>query len=158
MLGMATVIGLLLLLLGGTAHGLWSYYVTMKSMESKLKELDRVEVIKDEVESLKAREKRENILDEARDLRQHFARVREALASYVAAFQATLARELPEGHSQHISEMLDAIRERLDALERVSNPPQFEAGVGPVTSTDVFAQQEKYRRDVQAAVKDLDEP
>ena len=39
MLGLATAVGIHALLLAGTLNGLWSYYVTMKSLESKLAEL-----------------------------------------------------------------------------------------------------------------------
>src|SRR5262249_57139237 len=52
MLGLATAIAILAMLLAGTLKGLWSYYVTMKSIHSKLLELDEAEAIKSAVEKL----------------------------------------------------------------------------------------------------------
>ena len=43
MLGLATAIAILALLVAGTLNGLWSYYVTIKAIESKLGELDEAE-------------------------------------------------------------------------------------------------------------------
>src|SRR3954447_21915074 len=52
MLGLATAIAILAMLLAGTLNGLWSYYITVKSIESKLKELDKAEDLKEAISKL----------------------------------------------------------------------------------------------------------
>src|SRR4051794_8751894 len=52
MLGLATAIAILAMLLAVTLNGLWSYYVTMKGIESKLAELDEAEQLKRTVDDL----------------------------------------------------------------------------------------------------------
>jgi signal transduction histidine kinase len=49
MLGLGLVVGTMVLLLGGTLRGLWSYYVTMNSIRSKTAELHAAEDLKEAV-------------------------------------------------------------------------------------------------------------
>ena len=52
MLGLATAIAILAMLLAGTLWGLWAYHITMLGVRSKLAELDEAEVLKLAVEKL----------------------------------------------------------------------------------------------------------
>ena len=52
MLGLATAIAILAVLLAVTLNGLWSFYVTTKGIECKLTELDEAENLKKIVDEL----------------------------------------------------------------------------------------------------------
>jgi len=53
MLGLILVVGVMALLLGGTLHGLWSYWATIQSIKSKDLELKQAEDLKDAIITLK---------------------------------------------------------------------------------------------------------
>src|SRR5581483_12251561 len=52
MLGLALVVGVMALLLGGTLHGLWSYYNTMNNIRGTETELKSAEALKESVGKL----------------------------------------------------------------------------------------------------------
>jgi signal transduction histidine kinase len=52
MLALATAIAILAMLLAGTLNGLWSYHITMKYIEGKLKELNEAAPLKEQVSRL----------------------------------------------------------------------------------------------------------
>src|SRR5437868_4073834 len=95
LLGLATAIAILGLLLAGTLNGLWSYYVTMKSIASKLGELEQAEQLKESVAHLALPDGNEDPLKVVYRLNDELINHAEKdLASFEIAFNITLNKKL----------------------------------------------------------------
>src|SRR5205823_6494320 len=117
MLGLATAIAILAMLLAGTLNGLWSYYVTMKSIRSKLNELDRAEELKPAVTELaQLPESTSNPANEFRVLAERIPKARTTLDAFEDAFRTTLSRELTTDDGAHLSGLIASLRTQLDEL------------------------------------------
>lgn len=113
MLGLALVVGLVAVLLGGTLKGLASYRATVNVFDSKLVELHAVRELKANllpVSDLRAGMRRDEV--------KHRVQVaRDALAVYEAKLQDTLARQRdPEG-GMHEMELIAGMREHFAELD-----------------------------------------
>lgn len=158
MLGMVTVVAILGMLLAGTLNGLWAYYVTMKSIDSKLIELDKAELFKTSVAALALPEKMENSRQEAADLERRMRKAQMALGDYTEAFQTTLDRELTPDDGHHIRELINALNEQFERLRKANRPVTItDADIGPISSQDLLhSQRLRYRQEVQKQIRDLE--
>src|SRR4051812_44788158 len=94
LLGLATAIAILVLFLAGTLNGLWSYYVTMKAIDSKLNELNKAETFKDKIAQLAIKDNPEAFLKHVYELEDsRIAHAEKALDHFAEAFQTTLGRD-----------------------------------------------------------------
>ncbi len=120
MLGLATAIAILAMLLAGTLNGLWSYYVTVKSIESKLKELDAAEKLKTKVDHLSRTlpEKTDDPLRTFLTFDQHIPEAQQALDNFKTAFEDTLSRKLTRDDGKDIAGYIDALKTQLDDLHQ----------------------------------------
>lgn len=117
LLGLATAIAILGLLLAGTLNGLWSYYVTMKTVDSKLRELDAAEELKDAVEKLAEKEPIEHFPVRVLALRDtYIPKAHKALDSFEGEVHSTLRRELTSDDGAQITGLTGKLREQLNAL------------------------------------------
>src|SRR4051794_26265995 len=133
MLALVTVGAVTALLLAGTFKGLWSYYLTMKSIGSKLDELDQAEKLKTAVGDLLPHDT-EKLKAAASDLRQQMGKkrtevdelqekindVRRALSEYTRAFQSTVNRELETDDPRHIEGILHQLDVQLDSFTKAA--------------------------------------
>jgi two-component system, NtrC family, sensor kinase len=146
MLGLATAIGILAMLLAGTLNGLWSYYVTMKSIESKLEELDKAEVLKSAVSNLTRSlpESSNNPVQTFDTFKRSIPQTRRALDGFEKAFQETLRRELTDDDGDHIDGLIAGLRRHLDTLEgKVPRPDEFNGAVVGRGSGEPYIQRRK---------------
>ncbi len=114
-LGLGLVVAIVALLLAGTLKGLLSYYWTMKSIDSKLAELEKAEALKTALSELRSPEV---AVDQNGDkLEEKMAQAREALDAYEAALQETLNKGLdPNGGADELI-LIEALREKFTALQ-----------------------------------------
>jgi signal transduction histidine kinase len=120
-LGLALVVGIMALLLGGTLKGLLSYRTTMKSMNSKLEELKAAQRLHETIDELA------NAVDDSPHSRvqlnyQHMLQLvptaRSALAAYRLQLGETMqrGRDADNGYSE--MQLVSSIDQRLGDLER----------------------------------------
>jgi signal transduction histidine kinase len=94
-LGLGLVVAITVLLLAGTFKGLASYMATMKTMSSKLAELQKAYELKNAVGTLAAKSEpppTRTLADQKLDLKEKLEAVRVALETYDAQLQDTLNR------------------------------------------------------------------
>ncbi len=156
MLGLAAAVAILAMLLAGTLNGLWSYYVTMKGIGSKLRELDEAEQLKPDVAALNLPERPDNPVGAFRTLAERIPRARASLERFDEAFQETLRRDVTDDDGEHVGGIIAALRVKLDRLGEALKPSEklFSGGVTLGGSVDdVYA---KERERIQLLVKDLE--
>jgi signal transduction histidine kinase len=120
MLGLGLVVGIMLLLLGGTLFGLLSYLATMKTVDSKLAELKKAIDLKEAMNSLAAPYPAGSTgYDEERDyLQGKIADVRAKLDEYRKQLEQTVAKHRdPDGGAREAG-AIDGLEERLKSLDR----------------------------------------
>lgn len=121
-LGLAAAIAILGLLLAGTLNGLWSYYVTMKGIESKLGELDEAEKLKSAVAALQLPSGQPRGLPrssphEALYLLDKKARAADRrLTEFEDAFKDTLRRKLSTDDGSMVAGQIEELRQQLSRL------------------------------------------
>jgi two-component system NtrC family sensor kinase len=148
LLGLGLVEGLMGLLLAGTLIGLLSYHWTMKSIDSKLSELDAAEALKETVAALAALDQ-----DDTESMRNSIRKGREDLAAYERQLADTLSRRRDPSGGKYEQHSIEALQEHFADLEReISKQPKFESGG---TSTETAALEAQYRKDVQGVTKRL---
>ena len=116
MLGLILVVGVMALLLGGTMHGLWSYWATIQSIKSKDLELIEAEKLRDTITTLKNRVERFNpaepsILQDALD----------DATQKLNAYDAQLDQTLQQGYydpsmADHARDLVGHLKEGLALL------------------------------------------
>jgi two-component system NtrC family sensor kinase len=145
LLGLGFVEGLMGLLLAGTLIGLLSYHWTMKSIGSKLSELNAAEKLKETVAPLTPLNPNEP--DELQRLRRGITKGRQDLAAYEARLTDTLIRRRDRNDGFYEKQSIEALHTRFDELEA-------EMDKRPVASTGDgdFGQ---YQKDVQGAANYL---
>ena len=119
MLGLATAIGILALLVGGTLNGMWSYYVTMKSIKYKLDELEKADVLKLRVSVLTLPDHTDDGLATLDDFKKRVPPAEDALTKFEEAFQDTLRRELTADDGAQLGGIIKALYERFSALQEL---------------------------------------
>src|SRR5262245_32782487 len=119
MLGLATAIGILALLLAGTLNGLWSYHITTKTVKFRLNELDKAEPLRHLVARLTPPDRIDNPLAYVGELRKKVDAAETALAVFETAFQSTVDEGLSLDDGAHIGGMVSGLRERFGLLREV---------------------------------------
>src|SRR5262245_22129816 len=112
MLGLATAIAILAMLLAGPLSGLWSFYVTMRSIKHKLPELHQAEALKQEVGRL-APLQWDNPLAELVRCEKAIPAAEKALREFEEAVQNTREQNLPEDDGEELLERSKQLREKL---------------------------------------------
>lgn len=124
-LGLATAMAVLALLLAGTINGLWSDYVAMKNMGSKLNELDVAEKLKTAVANLtlpKAKIKQRSSTnkphsgDALYELEKKTKTAQRVLSEFELAVHETLNRKLTSDDGTFVQGHIDALRDKLNVL------------------------------------------
>jgi two-component system NtrC family sensor kinase len=153
LLGLATATAILFLILAGTLNGLWSYYVTMKVIEAKLKEMDKAEVLKTTINDLTL--KGGPFLETVYNLRDRdIIKAEKALSDFEVEFQTTLSRELTSDDGVQIAGLIVEIREKLAKLRTSCNVPE-RVLIGEGQRDPDIAYQ-KDRENIQVQLKELE--
>jgi two-component system NtrC family sensor kinase len=113
LLGVALVVGVMALLLGGTLRGLWSYYLTTSSIRAKLHELVAVTDLETAVAQLVNPENVVKLLLESGRLRTDLKKVQLALDAYDEQLDDTLSNGRDPGHGIYEKAQIDCLREDL---------------------------------------------
>jgi signal transduction histidine kinase len=120
MLGLLLVVGIMFLLLGGTLIGLLSYMATMKTVDSKLAELQMANKLKEAVNGLTVPypPKEPDYQEEREYLRQRMKVAREALESYRKQLQETVDRHRDPDGGFHEREEIEALNGQFTQLDQ----------------------------------------
>jgi two-component system NtrC family sensor kinase len=147
LLGLGLVEGLMGLLLAGTLIGLLSYHWTMKSMDSKFRELNAAEALKETVSSLASRAPAQ----EPDELEKEIIQARQRLDAYKEQLNDTLKRGRDRNGGDYEMLSVKALQECFDGLQaEIDHPPLAESGGN---STDaIFVD---WRKKVMAATTKL---
>ena len=107
----------MLLLLGGTLMGLWSYRTTMRAFDSKLVELVSANALQIQIKLLAKSSSQENAGTADREWIANLGKVREALKKYEIALDDTVqrGRALDEGYNEKVQ--VQALWEHLERLQ-----------------------------------------
>jgi signal transduction histidine kinase len=156
MIGLGLVVVVMALTLAGTLKGLLSYRTTMKSIESKIFELDATDDLKLAVADLKPFDPSQ--LSEWDDFREKMKKARKALQGYEKALEDTLAKGRDPDFGVVEANWIKALTERFESLEATARPPTettFRED-GTDASKDEFKKRvEKTVREVSLASDDL---
>src|SRR5262249_44651531 len=117
LLGVALVVAVLALLLGGTLRSLWSYYLTTNSIRAKLHELSAVEELKAAVAELVSRERVPRLLEEPEQLRAATRKVQTALDAYAEQLDDTLVNGRDPHHGIYEKAQVECLRKDLAAFQ-----------------------------------------
>jgi two-component system NtrC family sensor kinase len=143
LLGLGLVEGLLGLLLTGTLIGLLSYHWTMKSIGSKLDELNAAERLKEAVSEIEKLNPNEP--DQLTRLRKGITKCRQDLDAYEERLNDTLHRRRDPNGGFNEKQFIDELNANFDGLQtRIDHSPEGESGPGH--------SYEKYKEDVQGAI------
>jgi signal transduction histidine kinase len=150
--GLGVVVLIIVLLLGGTLIGLLSYMATMKTMDSKLAELQEAYKLKDLVKGLAAPYpgKDPDFVQERDWLLPRVREARAALDNYRHQLQQTVDRHRDPENGYHETEEIKALEGCFNDLDEAINHVHMNAVAGQGSSE--FLQSD---RDVAAATKRL---
>src|SRR5437899_567629 len=110
MFGLGLDVAVILLLLGGTLYGLASYKFTVKSIESKVAELQTAEAIKDALKALKGSPR----------LTEEVGKVQRLLASYEDKLADTVRHGRDHDRGYHEQEVAKKLHEKLTQLDKLA--------------------------------------
>jgi signal transduction histidine kinase len=146
LLGLGLVEGLMGLLLAGTLIGLLSYHWTMKSIGSKLDELNAAETLKEATTQLVPL----NPHHEVEKLRKEITNGESALDAYETRLANTVTRGRDPDEGYYEGLCVGALHKRLEKLkaELAKRPVAQEGG-------EDTGEMRQYRTNVEGAVKDL---
>jgi signal transduction histidine kinase len=135
MLGLGLVVAIMALLLGGTLRGLWSYYVTVNSIRSKLAELKAAQDLREAVGNLGRPERRPQPPESKADgtdeltafknlLRGQIPAARQKLLEYDRRLQETLSHTHDPINGDHQKDLIQkdliqSLSNHLDKLEEM---------------------------------------
>jgi two-component system NtrC family sensor kinase len=143
-LGLGLVVAITLLLLAGTFKGLASYMATMKTVSSKLAELNEANEFKEAIQSLatpsvsaqpSAKEHEDRIALEKKEMRGKIEAAKQVLARYKERLQDTVNRGRDPENGYRPNIIIDKINDRFVLLERALDGVGQE-GTFPNTPTD----------------------
>jgi signal transduction histidine kinase len=132
MLGLGLVGIALALAVAGAFQGLLSYHATMKSIDSKLQELDKAEDLRHAVTDLHAPDPRH--LGEVEQFRKRTELANAALDGYKERLDDTLKRGRDPDQGMMELQLITALEERLGALDREVKQP-LEDQAAPLASS-----------------------
>ena len=126
-LGLALVVGIMVLLMVGTLSGLLSYRTTMKSMDSKLQELKAARQLDDSIQRLAALVEGPGTAANPRDLLDRIDTATDALAVYRQRLCDTLVhhRDLDDGYDEMplVRDLADDLARLREKIRTVQNGP-----------------------------------
>jgi signal transduction histidine kinase/uncharacterized protein YukE len=131
MLGVGLVVCVMALQLAGTLVGLLSYSATMKSIDSKLLELDGAERLKEEIAKLNSPYggPAANYDEELDKWRKQMEQVRAALHKYAVLLRETVNRGRDPDKGYHETQYIEELRKGFDSLDKMVNQrPRDRAG------------------------------
>jgi signal transduction histidine kinase len=117
MIGLALVVAIMSLQLAGTFRGLYSYNTTIKSIESKLTELDKAKDIVEITGRFLTPEVRGEEMDDRKRLEDEITEARKKLTAYQDTLQHTLERQRDPDHGTEELEYIKVIGAGLNKLE-----------------------------------------
>jgi signal transduction histidine kinase len=138
MLGLATAIAILAMLLAGTLNGLWSYYVTMKSIKSKLAEFEAAEDLKRAVGNLALSDKSDNLLAELAKYETRIQTAGDGITAFEEAVQSTHDRNLPHDNGEQLFGTIQALRRQLSGLREEIAQSTDMVGIGSQGTQELF--------------------
>jgi two-component system, NtrC family, sensor kinase len=118
LLGVCLVCGVMALLLGGTLHGLWSYYETMNSIRSKRAEQKVAKELEKDIYALISLEKSPDaaVFDAFRELPRKSDKARKQLDDYERQLQETLSQGRDPSNGEHQLGTVEALKKAFDDL------------------------------------------
>lgn len=127
-LGLALVVGIIALLLGGALYGLAAFRTTTKSLDSKLAELYAAQALKDDVDFVEQAVAQDKPLEKLRELLEG---TRTDLATYRAKLEDTVGRGWDPARGLNEKEHITMIGESIEELQRcfAGSPDVAIAGV-----------------------------
>jgi two-component system NtrC family sensor kinase len=117
MLGLGMFVGIMALLMGGTLRGLWSYYLTVNSIRSKLAELQAADHLEEAVHRLTSDKTLEAIDSKLSRLEEEVAVARKKLRAYEEKLRDTLEHGRDPGNGAYEKEMIQVLDQNLDEFE-----------------------------------------
>jgi signal transduction histidine kinase len=114
MLGLAVVVGVIVLLLAGTLYGLESFRATVRSIESKQAELNKAELFKGAVNDLRSSSAPQGDLSK---FRERIHKARSALDDYRVQLDDTLEHRRDPDHGFEETELVKALGGKLNDLD-----------------------------------------
>jgi signal transduction histidine kinase len=130
MLGLALVVAIIAVLLGGALYGLWSYRTTMKSIGSKLVEQKGAEYFKSKIDSLSLKDDAGN-QNPAFKLLERIMEADEALKSYEDKLQDTVNRGRDPDGGYEEKTRVEALWHELAALQTETEKAKQNMDFGP---------------------------
>jgi signal transduction histidine kinase len=118
-LGLGLVVAIMALLLAGTLRGLYSYYLTINSIRSKLTELKAAENLKRAIDLLATPETHFNLIENRITLPEAISDAREKLAAYEKELQDTYVHSRDPNYGAYESQVITALDQKLDLREAV---------------------------------------
>jgi signal transduction histidine kinase len=135
MLGFGLVLGLMLLMLAGTLEGLLPCIASIKSIQSKLDEASAAEELVGAVGRLPLPDP-QNFQNDVELLRKKLEESKGRLTTYEATLRETLARRRDPDKGRREWDLIEAINDRFQKLERSLKPTEAQAVAGG--STDLL--------------------
>src|SRR5436305_9513848 len=134
MLGLGLFVAIMALLLGGTLRGLWSYYLTINSIRSKLAELRAAEQFKESVYKLTARATQETReVGAPGELQDQIDKARHKLTAYREQLQDTLDHGRDPGNGELEKQLVEVLSRDFDrfkaAADKVGQPRMIPFGL-----------------------------
>ena len=122
LLGVCLVCSVMALLLGGTLHGLWSYYVTMNSIRSKKLEQKVAKELEKEVYDLNSLDRLpgDGVFDAFAELPRKSRKARHQLDEYEKQLQLTLSQGRDPSHGEHQLGTVEALKKEFDNLDKAA--------------------------------------
>jgi len=149
LLGLGLVEGLMGLLLAGTLMGLLSYHWTMKSIDSKLSELEAAEALKETVSHIDSL----NPAEDVDNLKNRILDGRSDLAAYEGRLADTLNRKRDRNGGVFEKLSIDALRKFFEELQtEIPKQPKFLSGG---TSMEGGGLEGQYKKNVKEATSRL---
>jgi signal transduction histidine kinase len=118
-LGLGLVVLIMALLLAGTLRGLWSYYLTMNSIRSKMEELKEAEKLEEAIARLVAPGALAFLERQPGQVKARTREVRAQLEEYHRELLADLAQRGESEEESHEADSVRRIAANLDLLEMV---------------------------------------
>jgi signal transduction histidine kinase len=117
-LGLGLVVLIMALLLGGTLRGLWSYYLTMNSIRSKMAELKEAEKLEEAIARLVAPQTLALLGLQPGQVKARTREVRTLLENYRQQLLANQGQHSDSEGSTHEAELTGVLGENLDLFEK----------------------------------------
>ncbi len=135
-LGLSLVVAIMALLLGGTLYGLASYRAAMGTCDSKLKELQKAVIVKEEIHKLHHGPYPDRALRAWR-IQQQIPAVEKALRKYAEELEDTLERRRADGRDEkdHVELMDKGLKKLGQDLVRMAGNP---TGAGDADVVDLL--------------------